>query len=140
LTQLPEQFTVPVGQGQVPLVQARGAQHGLLALQVPPAATHFVVGAVVESPDDAVAADVDVGVGLAVEVGVAAGVESAAASVRAGNIAPAMPAATIFSAFRRESGRASFLARSSNRSALIPMCSLPVALPCRTQRAPFGAL
>jgi hypothetical protein len=138
-TQVPEQF-VPVLQRQIPPVQVEPLQQGLLALQLPPAATHLVVGAAVERPDDAVAADADIGVGLAVEAGVAVGVESAAASVRPGNIAPAIPAATIFRAFRRESGRASFLASSSKRSALMPLCSWPVALPCRIRRAPLGAL
>jgi hypothetical protein len=44
---------------------------------------------------------------------------SAACSVMDGNIAPATPAATTFRALRRVRGFASFLASSSNRSALM---------------------
>jgi hypothetical protein len=74
-------------------------QHVFEALHAPPAATHLLPGAFGEGPDAA----------------------SAAASLpaRKGNTVPATLAARIFRALRRVTGFASFLARSSKRSALM---------------------
>lgn len=114
LAQVPEQLCVPVGQGQSPPVHVP-VQQSLVALQVPPAATHFADGAVVEFPDGALPVGVEAE--AAAEVG--STVEASTGSASEGNMAPATPTARIFSALRRERGVASFRARSSKRSELM---------------------
>jgi hypothetical protein len=92
---LPEQ-TPPLGQlTQTPPQQDSPEQQEVPAAQLPFAGTQFL--------DGAVGAEPEAGLG-----------GSAAASSREGTRAPATPAARILRTFRRESGLASFRARSSN--------------------------
>lgn len=90
-------------------------QQGWPELQLPPAATHFVAGAVVELPDVPIAVGVDVGEAVGVEPGVEFGV-GVDASASEGKSAVATPAAKTLRTVRRETGVASFLASSSKRS------------------------
>ena len=119
LVHVPEQFVCPLGQVQVvpeqvqpfgpetqmPAQQMSPLQHELPAGHAPPDEMHLLLGAVGDDPEAVSAA--------------------ASLAVRKGNMVPATVAARIFRALRRETGFASFLARSSKRSALMRSSSPP---------------
>jgi len=92
----------------MPPQQMSPLQHELPAGHAPPDETHLPLGAFGEDPDAVSAA--------------------ASLAARKGNMVPTTLPARIFRALRRETGFASFLARSSKRSALMrcfppPRCS-----------------